>query len=76
MAGAVAQHEVMAGEGLDSADAQNGASGGQALPPPPPQHTTEQQLALAAAEQRAARSAKKAAKQARLVASWLTDLTK
>ncbi len=63
MAGAVAQHEVLAGEGLERADTQNGA--GQALPPPPPRPPTEQQLALAAAEHRAAKSAKKAAKQAR-----------
>ena len=62
MAGAVAQHEVMAGEGLERADGQNGA--GQALPPPPPRPPTEQLLALAAAEQKAAKSAKKAAKQA------------
>ena len=64
MAGAIAQHEVLAGEGLERANTQNGA--GQALPPPPPlRPPTEQQLALAAAEQRAAKSAKKAAKQAR-----------
>ena len=64
MAGGVAQHDVMAGEGLESTDRQEGGSAAQALPPPPARRPTEQEMALMVAHQKAEKRAKKAAKKA------------